>query len=68
MQERAHDRARRDVLIDKGASLGERLDALLFAWVKAFPEVIPRLGMDADNIVDLEIWRTGQGDAQYWGR
>jgi hypothetical protein len=59
MQERAHDQARRDVLIDKGASLGERLDALWFAWVQAFPEVIPRLGMDTDNIIDLETRRGG---------
>ena len=39
MQERAHDRARRDVQIDRGASLPERLDALWEAWVQAFPNV-----------------------------
>jgi len=33
----------------KGASLGDRLDALWLAWVKANPEVIPKLGMDANN-------------------
>lgn len=54
MQERAHDRARRDVQVDKGASIGERLDALWFAWVNAFPDVIPNLGMDADNVIDLD--------------
>ena len=46
-----------DVLIDKGASLGERLDALWFAWVKAFPDVIPKVGMDADNVIDLDTRR-----------
>lgn len=54
MQERAHDRARREVQVDKGASIGERLDALWIAWVKAFPEVIPKLGMDGDNVIDLD--------------
>ena len=53
MQERAHDRARRDVQIDRGASLPERLDALWEAWVGAFPRVIPRLGMHTDNVVTL---------------
>lgn len=57
MQERAHDRARRDVIIDKGASLGERLDALWFAWAMGFPEVVPMLGMDGDNVVDLNARR-----------
>jgi len=60
MQERAHDRARRDVQVDKGASIGERLDALWFAWVKAFPGVLPKLGMDVDNVVDLEARRPSQ--------
>lgn len=54
MQERAHDRARRDVLIDKGESLGDRLDVLWFAWVKVFPDIISKLGMDADNVIDLD--------------
>lgn len=53
MQERAHDRARRDVQIDRGASLPERLDALWEAWVGAFPDVIPRLGMQWGNVVLL---------------
>ena len=42
MQERARDRARRDVQIDRGASLPERLDALWEAWVQAFPNVTER--------------------------
>lgn len=54
MQEPAHDRSRRDVLMDKGASFGERLDGLWFAWVKAFPVVTLELGMDADNVIDLD--------------
>lgn len=58
MQERAHDRARRDVQVDKGASIGERLDALWAAWVGAFPEVIPNLGMDVDNVIELESRRS----------
>lgn len=53
MLERAHDRARRDVQVDKGASIGERLDALWEAWVGAFPGVLPKLGMDVDNVIDL---------------
>ena len=57
MQERAHDRARRDVQIDRGASLPERLDALWEAWVQAFPNVIPRLGMDWSNVTDLDARR-----------
>lgn len=57
MQERAHDRARRDVQIDRGASLPERLDALWEAWVGAFPGVIPRLGMDWDNVSELDAHR-----------
>ncbi len=57
MQERAHDRARRDVQIDRGASLSERLDALWEAWVQAFPNVIPRLGMDWSNVTDLGAHR-----------
>lgn len=57
MQERAHDRARRDVQIDKGASLAERLDELWLAWVKTFPEVITGLGMDAQNVVDIDSRR-----------
>lgn len=59
MQERAHDRARRDVQIDRGASLPERLDALWEAWVQAFPGVIPRLGMDWDNVTELDSHRRG---------
>jgi hypothetical protein len=57
MQERAHDRARRDVQIDRGASLPERLDALWEAWVQAFPNVVPRLGMDWGNVTDLDSHR-----------
>lgn len=57
MQERAHDRARREVQVDKGTSTGERLDALWLAWVKAFPDVIPKLGMDSDNVIDLDTRR-----------
>ena len=57
MQERAHDRARRDVRVDQGASLPERLDALWEAWVTAFPSVLPRLGMDGSNLVDLDSRR-----------
>ena len=57
MQERSHDRARRDVQIDRGASLPERLDALWEAWVEAFPNVIPRLGMDWRNVTDLDARR-----------
>ena len=57
MQERAHDRTRREVQVDKGASIGERLDALWFTWVKASPDVIPKLGMDGDNVVDLDTRR-----------
>jgi len=57
MQERAHDRARRDVQVNKGASIGGNLDALWAAWVRAFPDVIPMLGMDADNVIDLDTRR-----------
>jgi hypothetical protein len=57
MQERAHDRARRDVQIDRGASLPERLDALWEAWVEAFLSVIPRLGMEWENVTDIESRR-----------
>lgn len=57
MQERAHDRARRDVQIDRGASLPERLDALWDAWVQAFPNLIPRLGMDWENVTELDSHR-----------
>jgi integrase len=57
MQERAHDRARRDVQIDRGASLPERLDALWEAWVQAFPNVIPRVGMDWGNVTDIDSRR-----------
>ena len=57
MQEQAHDRARRDGQIDRGASLPERLDALREAWVGAFPNVVPRLGMDWSNVTDLESRR-----------
>ena len=57
MQERAHDRARRDVQIDRGASLPERLDALWDAWVQAFPDVVPRLGMDWGNVTELDALR-----------
>ncbi|MDD2818720.1 MAG: hypothetical protein PHN51_09620 [Candidatus Nanopelagicales bacterium] len=53
MQERSHDRARRAVQIDQSASLPERLDALWEAWVGAFPTVVARLGLDADNVIDL---------------
>jgi integrase len=54
MQERAHDRARREVQIDKGASIGERLDALWVAWEKSFPEITAKLGMRWDNVFDLD--------------
>jgi len=57
MQERAHDRVRREILVDKGASIGERLDALWLAWVKAFPDLIAKLGMDIDNVIDLDSRR-----------
>lgn len=57
MQEWAHDRARRDVQTDRGASLPERLDALWDAWVGAFPDVVPRLGMEWGNVTDLESRR-----------
>jgi integrase len=57
MQERAHDRARRDVQIDRGASLPERLDALWDAWVAAFPSVPGRLGMYWGNVTDLDSHR-----------
>ena len=57
MQERAHDRARRDVQIDRGASLPERLDALWEAWVGAFPDVIPRLGMEWGNVTEISHGR-----------
>lgn len=57
MQERAHDRARRDVRVDQGASLPERLDALWEAWVAAFPDVTPRLGMDWSNVTQLQSRR-----------
>lgn len=49
-----HDRARRDVQIDRGASPPERLDALWEAWVQAFPNVVPRLRMDWDNVIELD--------------
>jgi hypothetical protein len=58
MQERAHDRARRDVRVDQGASLPERLDALWEAWVTAFPSMLPRLGMGVDNVIDIEARRS----------
>ncbi|CAB4937299.1 MAG: hypothetical protein F2840_03255 [Actinobacteria bacterium] len=57
MQERAHDRSRRDVQIDRGASLPERLDALWEAWEGAFPNVVPRLGMGWSTVTDLESRR-----------
>ena len=57
MQERAHDRARRDVQFDRGASLPERLDALWEAWVGAFPNVIPSLGMEGSNVRQLDVRR-----------
>ena len=57
MQERAHDRSRRDVQIDRGASLPERLGALWEAWVGAFPNVVPRLGMGWSTVTDLESRR-----------
>ena len=57
MQDRAHDRARRDVQIDRGASLPERLDALWEAWVQAFPNVIPRLEMEWENVTERDSHR-----------
>ena len=43
--------------IDIGASLPERLDALWEAWVQAFPNVIPRLGMEWSNVTELDAQR-----------
>lgn len=63
-QERAHDRARRDVLIDKGASLPERLDALWDAWVKAFPGVLPKLMVDGNHVIELDVRRRLQEHAE----
>lgn len=57
LQERAHDWARREVQVDKGASIGERLDSMWAAWVMAFPDVIPKLGMDGDNVIDFDARR-----------
>ncbi|MSY95042.1 MAG: hypothetical protein F2702_03945 [Actinobacteria bacterium] len=51
------DRARRDVQIDRGASLPERLEALWEAWVQAFPNVIPRLEMEWENVTELDSHR-----------
>lgn len=45
------------VLRDRGASLPERLDASWEAWVGAFPDVIPSLGMDWRKVTDLESRR-----------
>lgn len=53
-----HDRARRDVQVDKGASIGERLDALWTAWAGAFPGAISKLGMDVDNVIELKSRRS----------
>jgi hypothetical protein len=58
MQERAHDRARRDVRVGQGATLPERLDALWEAWVAAFPSVPQRLGMGVGNVIDIEARRS----------
>ncbi len=58
MQERSHDRARRDVQIDNGASLPDRLDALWDAWVAAFPQVTDNLGMTWTNVTELDGYRT----------
>jgi hypothetical protein len=33
---------------------------LWFASVGAFPDVIPELGMDGDNVIDLEAHRRWQ--------
>ncbi|CAB4749700.1 unannotated protein [freshwater metagenome] len=54
---RVPDRARRDVQIDRGASLPERLEALWEAWVQAFPNVIPRLEMEWENVTELDSHR-----------
>ena len=59
MQERAHDRARWDVQIDRGASLPERLDGLWEAWIQAFPNFIPRLGMDWGNVTEISQRKRG---------
>jgi len=61
MQERAHDRARREVQIDRGASLPERLDALWDAWAGAFPGVAHTLGIGgaSDNVIELNARRRG---------
>jgi len=32
-------------------------DARWLAWGKAFPDVIPKLGMDAANVIDLDTPR-----------
>lgn len=43
---------------------GESLDALWFAWVKGCPDVIPNLGTDGENVIDLET-RRGRGRVIY---
>jgi integrase len=53
MQERAHDRARREARIDPAASLPERLDALWQAWMETHPTVTPQLGMNWENVAEL---------------
>lgn len=51
----AHDRARREVHVDQGASIGERLDALWLAWVAVFPVVSAQLGMGGVNQVAVDV-------------
>lgn len=38
-------------------SVDDRLDALWEAWAQAFPEVIPRLGMDWGNVTEIDSRR-----------
>jgi hypothetical protein len=45
------------VQVGKGASIEERLDVLWLAWVGAFPDVIPKLVMAGDNVIDVEVRR-----------
>lgn len=58
--QRARNRARRDVKIDRGASLPERLDALWEAWVGGFLDIVARLGMEWAIAAELESFRHWQ--------
>lgn len=53
MQERAHDRYRRAVSLDRSANLFERLDALWEAWSESFPSINRALGMEFNNLAEL---------------